>query len=257
MPVYVRALYLQGVHYYYYSAGVLSFFTALLIPFIPLYSLIFMALSCVNTAGCWYISAKLQRKVRTLIIINSRGYMARHVAVALALLLLEMAALFLAPGYMMLFIDAFMSVNLFALFMMGMMYVLSHVRFARKQFATDDALMMKVARNMLLEFRRRKGVVSWVTDEELKGYRPFSMAEVDRVLTLLVGDKGRNMEAWATEFERVFLREHAEAERRAVQKARACGDRAALPGLEKRLSGYESRLGRLEKQAAEMKVRVL
>ncbi len=248
MAVYLRITYLQAVHYYYFALGLMSFFTAMLLGFMPAYFIIFITLFALNSAVSWFMSVSIYRRVKQLIVINSLKYAIKHFVLALFLILGEISLLFLAPGYFIPVLNIFMFINFFALFAVAMLYGISRVHFVRKEFAVQDVFRIRVAKNMIIHFRHKKGIRPvFVTDQEIREYKPGTVHSLDKILASLAKSMGRgNMESRIREFEKTFLEKHLQIAEKTINHVKKGTDMPrsgeVLENLIRRSESYKSRL---------------
>ena len=248
MAIYLRITYLQAVHYYYFGLSIMSFFTAFLLGFMPAYFLIFIALFGLNSVVSWFMSIQIYRKVKQLIVINSAKYLVKHFLLAILLIGGEISLVFFAPEYITMVVNIFMYLNFFTLFVVGMMYGVSRVHFVKKEFATQDVFKMRVSKNMMIQFRHKKGVRPvFVTDQEIREYRLGTIDSLDKILTSISKDRGGgNMELRVREFEKAFLESYLQITQKTVGFMRKGADtpesKKVMEELIKKAESYSSRL---------------
>jgi hypothetical protein len=248
MVVYLRITYLQSVHYYYFGLSILSFFTAFLLGFMPSFFMIFIILFGLNSVVSWLMSIHIYRKVRQLIVINSARYIIKHLLLAMAIIGGEMSVVFFTSGYLTLMLNAFMLLNFFTLFAVAMLYGISRIRFVSREFATQDVFRMRVAKNMMIQFRHRERMRPvFVTDQEIREYELGTINGLDRILTSIAKERGGgNMKIRVREFEKDFLESYLRIAQKTAdlmkKGADTPGSGKAREELIKKEESYRSRL---------------
>jgi len=168
MGIYVKAEYLQIVHYYFFSLGIFSLTSAFLFWDYTIYSYLFVGFYILHSAISWYVSWVMYTRMQEVLIIKSRRYALSHIVLTLWTggLAVVMWLLFEIEYESMM--TSLLMINFFVIFLGGIWYIIGKFKVSEKYFEWQDRGKLDSARRAVMDFRetnKLKVVEDWIVDE--------------------------------------------------------------------------------------------
>ena len=230
MGIYLRPEYFQTIHYYFFAIGIFTLTDAFLFSYSSMISYLLFGFYALDSVISWRISWTMQRRMKDLMVMQSRRYWSSHIILTVwsAGLAVALWLAFEADAEALLF--SILMINFFLVFLGGIWYAFSRFRIAGRYFEWQEGKTIGSGKSALLSFRK-KSRLRLVDDQVISGYRKGAIPSVDQLFSRMSGrQRGEDAAAIAGHFREIELKlceaRIRELERK-LDSARKAGGREA------------------------------
>lgn len=176
---------LKLIHYYYFAMGIFSFTNAIFAGIGTFLSYIFLVFYGIFLIISWYIAYVARKQLREYIIISSRSFFIKHIALTVGTVLLTSFIWIFGIIPEAEFLYMLMFANYLVFFMAGMWYILTRTDFVRSLFAFYDKRQFRKAKEFII--RTRKENFNYygrelITAIDINEYQYGFIVEVDEMM---------------------------------------------------------------------------
>ncbi len=181
MGVFISPNQLQIAHYYFFCMAVVSFSSAIIFFFEPLFSYIFMGFYIIHSGISWHIALFLHRRLKDIYVITSPKYFTSHFILTVWSSGLSIVMWYIFRNEFSAMATSMFMVNFFVIFTAVFWLFLSRVGAVKELFEWYDSRKSRKLSVMVIRLRERIGA-KLVVDDDILDYRYGSDEKIDYML---------------------------------------------------------------------------
>ncbi|MBN2331438.1 MAG: hypothetical protein JXC85_06490 [Candidatus Aenigmarchaeota archaeon] len=181
MGVFISPNQLQIAHYYFFCMAVVSFSSAIIFYFEPLFSYIFLTFYVIHSGISWHIALFLHRRLKEIYVITSMKYFSYHFVLTAWSSCLTIVFWHVFRNEFSAMASSLIIINYFLIFVAIFWLMLARIGFVQQLFEWYDSRKASKLSAMVLRLREKVGA-KLVTDDDILDYRYGSDEKIDYLL---------------------------------------------------------------------------
>ena len=181
MGVFISPNQLQIAHYYFFCMAVVSFSSAIIFYFEPLFSYIFLIFYVIHSAISWHIALFLHRRLKEIYVITSMKYFLYHFILTAWSSGLTVVFWNIFRNEFNAMATSLIIINYFLIFISIFWLMLTRIGVVQQLFEWYDSRKASKLSAMVLRLRERIGA-KLVMDDDILDYRYGSNEKIDYLL---------------------------------------------------------------------------